>query len=44
MTQRCSGIPVNVITVEISSFIKLFLFLYADDTILFADNERDLKK
>ena len=43
VTQRCNVIQVDVITDEISSYTKLFLLLYADDTVLFADNERDLQ-
>ena len=43
MTQRCNGIPLDVVTDEITCFTELFLLLYADDTVLLADNEVDLQ-
>ena len=44
ISEGCNGILINFDSEDIYVYIKLFLFLYADDTVLFADNEYELQK
>ena len=40
--QNCKSVSIND-PLAINTMIKLFLLLYADDTIIFSKNERDLQ-
>ncbi|MES9884249.1 MAG: reverse transcriptase family protein [Sedimenticola sp.] len=40
---NCRGVELNCQTPDIRIFLKLLVLLYADDTVIMADNEKDLQ-
>ena len=40
----CNGMELNITIDETTYFLKLLVLLYADDTIIFSDNKKDLQK
>jgi hypothetical protein len=43
LENHINGVQVNVNIDEINIYLKLYILLYADDTIIFSDNENDLQ-
>ena len=43
MRQRVNGVDCDLQNYDISRYLKLWVILYADDTVLLSDNKNDLQ-
>ena len=43
MSKRVNVVECNIETDDVSSYLKLWVILYADDTVLMSDNKDDLQ-